>query len=255
MVGFEPTASRVRGEHSDQTELHPVATPQPAGWMSTWTSGGVSYAARDSNPRPRSKSPVLMPTQLAAHTVRSPAWNRTKIVRVTTACSAVELRGNEIVRAPGRIRTCTPRKDLGYNQASRPTAQPTQKCRQCRESNPKPRRLRRPFSSPEPCLVRRILTGGGQPASDAVADDVPTICGRLPRGFHRRVGVTGVEPATLRSQSGCATKLRHTPMLPSHVLASRHAPVSHAGPSDFDGACRGLRVSALRVALLAQAQY
>ncbi len=102
MVGFEPTASRVRGEHSDQTELHPVATPPPAGWMSTWTSGGVSYAARDSNPRPRSKSPVLMPSQLAAHTVRSPAWNRTKIVRVTTACSAVELRGNGIVRAPGR---------------------------------------------------------------------------------------------------------------------------------------------------------
>ena len=61
-----------------------------------------AYAARDSNPRPRSKSPVLMPSQLAAHTVRSPAWNRTKIVRVTTACSAVELRGNGIVRAPGR---------------------------------------------------------------------------------------------------------------------------------------------------------
>ena len=61
-----------------------------------------AYAARDSNPRPRSKSPVLMPSQLTAHTVRSPAWNRTKIVRVTTACSAVELRGNGIVRAPGR---------------------------------------------------------------------------------------------------------------------------------------------------------
>jgi len=94
------------------------------------------------------------------------------------------------------------------------------KCRQCRESNPEPRRLRRSFSSPDPCLVRRILTGLDQPTSDAVAGDVPTTCGRLPRGFHRRVGVTGFEPATFRPQTGCATKLRHTPMLPSHVLAS-----------------------------------
>lgn len=90
MVGFEPTASRVRGEHSNQTELHPVAIPPPL----LSNGGGILCAARGSNPRPRGKSPVLMPSQLAAHTVRSPAWNRTKIVRVTTACSAVELRGN-----------------------------------------------------------------------------------------------------------------------------------------------------------------
>jgi len=113
-----------------------------------------------------------------------------------------------------------PRRDLGYNQASRPNYSTDAKCRQCRESNPEPRRLRRSFSSPDPCLVRRILTGLDQPTSDAVAGDVPTTCRRLPRGFHRRVGVTGFEPATFRPQTGCATKLRHTPMLPSHVLAS-----------------------------------
>jgi len=113
-----------------------------------------------------------------------------------------------------------PRRDLGYNQASRPNYSTDAKCRQCRESNPEPRRLRRSFSSPDPCLVRRILTGLDQPTSDAVAGDVPTTCGRLPRGFHRRVGVTGFEPATFRPQTGRATKLRHTPMLPSHVLAS-----------------------------------
>ncbi len=113
-----------------------------------------------------------------------------------------------------------PRRDLGYNQASRPNCSTDAECRQCRESNPEPRRLRRSFSSPDPCLVRRILTGLDQPTSDAVAGDVPTTCRRLPRGFHRRVGVTGFEPATFRPQTGCATKLRHTPMLPSHVLAS-----------------------------------
>jgi len=113
-----------------------------------------------------------------------------------------------------------PRRDLGYSQASQPNCSTDAECRQCRESNPEPRRLRRSFSSPDPCLVRRILTGLGQPTSDAVAGDVPTTCGRLPRGFHRRVGVTGFEPATFRPQTGCATKLRHTPMLPSHVLAS-----------------------------------
>jgi len=113
-----------------------------------------------------------------------------------------------------------PRKDLGYSQASRPNCSTDAECRQCRESNPEPRRLRRSFSSPDPCLVRRILTGLDQPTSDAVAGDVPTTCRRLPRGFHRRVGVTGFEPAPFWSQTRRATKLRHTPMLPSHVLAS-----------------------------------
>src|SRR5690606_20627344 len=37
---------------------------------------------------------------------------------------------------------------------------------------------------------------------------------RVDSGLFTFVGVTGFEPATLRSQSGCATKLRHTPPQP-----------------------------------------
>ncbi len=40
------------------------------------------------------------------------------------------------------------------------------------------------------------------------------------------VGVTGFEPATLRSQSGCATKLRYTP-LTDQTLPCRSNGVFH----------------------------
>lgn len=51
------------------------------------------------------------------------------------------------------------------------------------------------------------------------------------RGTHQRgcpfVGLTGFEPATLRSQSGCATKLRHSPGYFAQSLAPP-ATVAHA---------------------------
>jgi len=195
-----------------------------------------------------------MPSQLAAHTVRSPAWNRTKIVRVTTACSAVELQGNGGRACAGQDLNLHAPKGPGLQPGEPADCSTDAECRQCRESNPEPRRLRRSFSSPDPCLVRRILTGLDQPASDAVAGDVPTTCGRLPRGFHRRVGVTGFEPATFRPQTGCATKLRHTPMLPSHVLASAR-PGFARRPIGSRRRLPGFACQCAAGSLLAQAQY
>ena len=58
-------------------------------------------------------------------------------------------------------------------------------------------------------------------------------CGRIVSEFGpvirvrtHLVGVTGIEPATLRSQSGCATKLRHTPSFAFRTRTRRKNPRS-----------------------------
>src|SRR3954451_9919623 len=52
---------------------------------------------------------------------------------------------------------------------------------------------------------------------------------------HHLVGVAGFEPTAPRSQSGCATKLRHTPWPPeSRCLAAATAPGVARGISESD---------------------
>lgn len=47
----------------------------------------------------------------------------------------------------------------------------------------------------------------------------------------KTVGVTGFEPATTRSQSGCATKLRHTPYYPREGVMIRSERVTGIEPA------------------------
>lgn len=51
------------------------------------------------------------------------------------------------------------------------------------------------------------------------------------RPWRKTVGVTGFEPATTRSQSGCATKLRHTPYYPREGVVVRSERVTGIEPA------------------------
>ena len=58
----------------------------------------------------------------------------------------------------------------------------------------------------------------GQPVPDAL--DAKTRS-ESRCGFREPIGATGFEPATPRSQSGCATKLRHAPVAASLLPSAK----------------------------------
>ena len=64
------------------------------------------------------------------------------------------------------------------------------------------------------------------------------------------VGVTGFEPATLCSQSRCATKLRYTPDVPSRTWTNIHAVQQHP-----DGSATLVPAVVLEVQLAGVAQW
>src|SRR6478609_3435885 len=90
----------------------------------------------------------------------------------------------------------------------------------------RPRRPTAP-TGPWPDLVRPLLASPAALSGCSPLLSVrPFLVPAKEPGQTAVVGVTGVEPAAFRSQSGCATKRRYTPALPGS------GPFSLVGPSE-----------------------
>ena len=89
-------------------------------------------------------------------------------------------------------------------------------------SDQTPPKSEEPPKSQEPgnwCSIRRAWS---YVYLSHVSDEPLIVAVSTKTGSSQSVGVTGFEPATLCSQSRCATKLRHTPALPTHGNSDDH---------------------------------